>query len=176
MTYKTHIISSITVAEVFYSMALYANLITFDLTFLGIFLTAVIFGSLFPDIDEPHSKISQLMPSFISNTINRIFGHRGFTHNILGLSIIPILFGILFFYSTKEFYIALSTGFFIGYISHILGDLVTYAGIQSFFIIDNGKLKLVKNGFLVGSEQEGYVYSFFLLIQISLISYLIYNF
>lgn len=40
----------------------------------------VIFAALLPDIDHRNSEVSQLIP-----VIHRFFGHRGFTHSILGI-------------------------------------------------------------------------------------------
>ncbi|MEG8098837.1 metal-dependent hydrolase [Candidatus Liberibacter brunswickensis] len=93
----------------------------------------VVLGSLLschlPDID--HHK------SFISRRINRFFiypyrilKHRGFTHSIFAV----ILYGYLVyntFPSEHETpYQGLQDSLIIGYISHLVADIITPAGIQ----------------------------------------------
>lgn len=46
----------------------------------------VIFAALLPDIDHRNSEVSQLIPG-----IHRLFGHRSFTHSILGTLVFTIL-------------------------------------------------------------------------------------
>ncbi len=84
----------------------------------------VILGSVLPDIDNG-GIITSVIPGgrSISKGINAIVGHRGFTHWLI-VPIALILSGI--FYS--EYLIWLG----IGYLSHILADSCTLAGVPMF--------------------------------------------
>ncbi|QJC31482.1 metal-dependent hydrolase [Enterobacteriaceae endosymbiont of Donacia tomentosa] len=79
---------------------------------------------LLPDIDNPKSILGRKIRIF-SYFINKIFGHRGFTHSLL--SIIIITFIIL----NKKFVdvIDVKLGLIIGYCSHIIADMLTPYGV-----------------------------------------------
>ena len=66
----------------------------------------VIFAALLPDIDHQNSEISQLVP-----VINRFFGHRQFTHSILGTSAFIALAYMIFKPSVYATYALLFAGF-----------------------------------------------------------------
>ena len=75
-----------------------------SLTFLSVFgvslslhwsiIAVAILGSLAPDIDMPRSTIGRLFP-FISNPLERKFGHRTVTHSLLGWLIMTLIFSLL---------------------------------------------------------------------------------
>jgi len=173
MLFKTHIVSSLAVSEVI--LIISSNLFNFNILSIDffIFLFFVFIGSIFPDIDEQNSKISKSLPPFISLYINRIFGHRGFTHSLLGISLITFLFYIILGdIDYKNSYIY---GFFIGNILHVIGDMVTYSGISHFFTFNRNVIKLNFFGsFLVGSTYEIKLYLYFLSINLIYVIYLIY--
>ncbi len=96
----------------------------------------VMFGAIFPDIDEPHSKIGRKFV-VISNLINSIFGHRGFTHTLVFVLVLGTLSVILASFDNIRQILSLSpetaflsvTGFLLGNILHIVGDMMTLSGV-----------------------------------------------
>lgn len=78
MQYRTHLATSLVV-----SLPIMAT--TDTLTVASI--TAVGLGAVFPDIDEPHSWIG-CRTRGISDFLNKVFGHRGITHSLLGILIV----------------------------------------------------------------------------------------
>lgn len=88
---------------------------------------SAILTCLLPDIDHPKSFLGQRL-KWISKPIARAFGHRGFTHSLLAV------FALL-----ATFYLKVPEGWFIpadalqgmvlGYLSHILADMLTPAGV-----------------------------------------------
>ncbi|OCL26511.1 hydrolase [Orenia metallireducens] len=139
MTYHTHSLFGFVFAVVIIKLLALFNVI--DLSYLiegsifngdlWKFYTAAIIGSLLPDIDHASSKAGRAL-WFISKPL-KWFGikHRGFTHSLLGF----ILFGFL----TKEL-IDLNWisqliwyGLLIGYVSHILADMLNVHGIPLFY-------------------------------------------
>lgn len=63
-------------------------------TDLGILYGAVALGSLLPDIDEPNSLLGEKTLG-VSNLIQSIFGHRGFTHSLCFVVLLGILLLLL---------------------------------------------------------------------------------
>lgn len=88
---------------------------------------SAILTCLLPDIDHPKSFLGQRL-SWISKPIARAFGHRGFTHSLL------VVFGAVAIFSLKvpESWIVPADavqGLVLGYLSHILADMLTPAGV-----------------------------------------------
>ncbi|MCV2531086.1 MAG: metal-dependent hydrolase [Candidatus Lightella neohaematopini] len=79
---------------------------------------------LLPDIDHPKSFIGKRL-KWLSIPIYKIFGHRSFTHSLLLIIIIIICINI------KQINIPIDViyAMIIGYISHIIADILTPAGI-----------------------------------------------
>jgi membrane-bound metal-dependent hydrolase YbcI (DUF457 family) len=80
---------------------------------------------LLPDIDHPKSFLGQRL-SWISKPVARAFGHRGFTHSLLAV------FGALtlFYLKVPDSWIVPADalqGLVLGYLSHILADMLTPA-------------------------------------------------
>ncbi|CBJ81672.1 putative LexA regulated gene, SOS response [Xenorhabdus bovienii str. Jollieti] len=90
-------------------------------------LPGVLLASLLPDIDHPSSTLGRLF-RFISIPIARLCGHRGFTHSLLALGV-----GIILFQAEIPSGWPIPTDFFhamiVGYISHLIADMLTPAGI-----------------------------------------------
>lgn len=80
------------------------------------FLISVALGSLFPDIDHPHSIMGR------HNIFARFMKHRGFTHTIPAMIIFSALLSVLF----GEF----TLGFMFGYATHLITDSMTPTGIM----------------------------------------------
>lgn len=87
-------------------------------------LPLALLGGLLPDLDHPRSLLGQWLP-FLSRPLARLCGHRGFTHSLLatGLGI----WGLQA--SLPGMPDGLKDALLIGYLSHLLGDLLTPAGI-----------------------------------------------
>lgn len=136
MTGKTHQLFGVTAAlgsYLFLAPSTYA-----PAAFIGV-LVAAHFGSLLPDIDTATSEIWQSLPfgrpvGEVTTTFSGAVtgGHRNLTHSVLGL----VLFGWLSFwlFGLAPDYWGLSAhwlwvAFSIGYVSHLLADMLTEAGI-----------------------------------------------
>lgn len=92
-------------------------------------------GSLAPDIDMKNSYISKLLPR-----VYKCFGsklrHRGLTHSLVFLYFLGEIFNSLIKYTDNNIvFILLSSGFFLGYISHLILDIITKEGIEIFYPI-----------------------------------------
>jgi len=92
----------------------------FSLTFL-IFVLIAIFASMIPDIDNPSSKLGKNIKIF-----GYVFKHRGFFHSLPALVIFTFLV-------SKFTTISYTFAFFLGYLSHLLLDNLTYQGIYWFY-------------------------------------------
>ncbi|TDX51621.1 metal-dependent hydrolase [Orenia marismortui] len=95
------------------------------------FYTAAIIASLLPDIDHANSKAGKTL-WFISKPL-KWFGikHRGLTHSILGFILFALLSKELIKYNWINRIIWY--GLLIGYISHILSDMLNVHGIPLFY-------------------------------------------
>ncbi|HAT3918507.1 MULTISPECIES: metal-dependent hydrolase [Enterobacteriaceae] len=88
---------------------------------------SAILTCLLPDIDHPRSFLGQRL-SWLSKPIARMCGHRGFTHSLLAV------FGALtlFYLKVPDSWIVPADavqGMVLGYLSHILADMLTPAGV-----------------------------------------------
>lgn len=119
----THIAFGVLFALPFYMVWGEGNLIVFGFA---------VFGSLLPDIDHPGSFISRLHPStqFLSQHITKlkIVKHRGYFHSILAVIIFSFVAVLLALYFNSS--LLYPFFFFIGYISHLAADSLTYYGIE----------------------------------------------
>lgn len=112
----------------------------------GLMIVGGAIGGVLPDIDHPTSKVGKRVKP-ISVMINKLFGHRGFTHTILALLLFT--YG-LFLISTmlpviiKGYYLAITIGLSVGYLSHILIDLLTISGLPLLYPISNKTFRLAK--------------------------------
>ncbi|WP_340616343.1 metal-dependent hydrolase [Xenorhabdus entomophaga] len=90
-------------------------------------LPGALLASLLPDIDHPSSTLGRLF-RFISIPIARLCGHRGFTH-----SLVALIAGITLFQTEIPSDWPIPTDFVhamvVGYISHLIADMLTPAGI-----------------------------------------------
>jgi inner membrane protein len=73
-------------------------------------LAAVLLGSLFPDVDHPHSILGRFNPLAWLG----IMHHRGWTHTIMGLLVFSAVVCVIS--------IPAGIGFAAGYMSHLLMD------------------------------------------------------
>lgn len=102
-------------------------------------------SSLLPDIDHPKSTFGRLVP-FLSRPISAVFGHRGITH-----SFFAILAGIMLLskYGYQAVYVA---PIVIGYLSHLVGDMLNKSGVPLFWPAKNRfAIPVFKTGGLIES-------------------------
>lgn len=92
---------------------------------------ACVLTCLLPDIDHPNSVLGQRL-KWISRPISRLFGHRGFTHSLLA-----IISGLCLLHWQPSVRLWLPTdslqGLVLGYLSHIIADMLTPAGVPLFW-------------------------------------------
>ncbi len=138
MLAKTHITFALSLASV--GVFIIQPFIPIESTHLLIFYFAIAFGAIFPDIDEPHSKIGRMFIG-VSHLMNAIFGHRGFTHSLPFIIILILLLMVLCnFESVRTFIngfyenalVFLVSGFILGNLLHIVGDMMTLSGVPIF--------------------------------------------
>ncbi len=131
MSYLNHLIFSLS-CDIFLIKILKLKF-NIDLIFLILFS---LFFSILPDIDHIKSFIGRNF-FFISYFIYRIFGHRKFIHSILFFFLFYFFifkYNKIFILNTKFIYIKYS--FFIGYLSHIIIDMLTIKGVKLFWPIN----------------------------------------
>jgi len=90
-------------------------------------ITGGILTCLLPDIDHPKSILGKRI-KWLSIPIAQILGHRGFTHSILAIILCLILFRLQLS-QFKIITIDVFHGMILGYISHIIADMLTPAGV-----------------------------------------------
>jgi inner membrane protein len=117
MTGNTHIVGGIAA-----SLA-YAQFTNHDPI---IMLGAGVIGALLPDICHSGSKIGRKFP-LLSKLMNKVFGHRTFTHSLLFLVIVAVLLNA---FIPSE---ALKAGLLVGMASHYVLDMATKKGIKLLF-------------------------------------------
>jgi len=99
---------------------------------LVLFFFGLTIGSLFPDIDEPNSKISKSsIVSFLFSWIIRLLGvkHRGLTHKFIFLLFISmVLFFVYIYIFNTNYFLIFSVSFVFGVTAHHLGDMLSGSG------------------------------------------------
>lgn len=115
-----------------------------------LFAAIALFMTLFVDIDEPESTIGKRFWLFAKVT-NFIFGHRGLLHSLL----VPILFFCIFIFFQQQ---EIAYAVVLGYISHLVMDMITPAGIFPLY-----PLKWRIHGPIKGCSFVEYVMAFTLL-------------
>jgi inner membrane protein len=88
-------------------------------------LPVVIFGSLLPDIDHPDSTFGRRIRPV--STILSLFTHRGITHSLWAVA------GMIYLLSIFDLSQLWIHALIIGYLSHLVGDAITPAGIKPFW-------------------------------------------
>lgn len=114
---NTHIVGGITASLAFAQ-------ITNDNPF--VLVGAGVLGALLPDICHGGSKIGRTFP-LISKMVNKLFGHRSFTHSLLFVVLVALLLQTIIPYPS------IVAGLLIGMSSHIILDMGTKQGVKLFF-------------------------------------------
>lgn len=124
-------------------------------------------GSLVPDIDEPNSIVGRKV-KHLSGTLKKVFGHRGIIHTPFFLLII---FFLLFqIKNSIPIGNLLLIGFVSGYISHLILDMLTPAGLMIFYPFSKKKYRLLS---LKGEHRDLLVS---LIIVFSIVMFLLFRY
>jgi len=106
-----------------------------------LFMVVLLFFSIFPDIDEKTSKIFKKLKPFSYLAV--LFGHRNIFHTIYFPAAISL---VLFAFNLR----LLSLAVLIGYLLHLLLDMITKKGIALFYPLSKKRIKgFVKVGSLI---------------------------
>ncbi len=101
---------------IFTGFALDYLLLDFTLIETVLFYPGLLFGALYPDIDHPGSYLGKRF-DFVSKPIFECYGHRTITHSLFLMTV--IFFIAVLFWGVHPFL----TGFTVGFLTHIFGDL-----------------------------------------------------
>ncbi|MFG0832713.1 metal-dependent hydrolase [Aeromonas bivalvium] len=123
MTAQGHLLFSVTCALLAHKLPLTPALADAN---LGQTMLAALATSLLPDLDHPKSVLGQKV-RWISVPLSRLFGHRGFTHSLLAVALCA--WGLGSNAMTDLMPVAVKDALILGYLSHLLGDWLTPAGI-----------------------------------------------
>lgn len=158
----THILGGITLASlVIPQMMNLSN--PEELVSAGILMTGAVIGALTPDIDHIHSIAGRKF-RILSVPLSSIFGHRKFCHSVFFLALLGFLFFIVDspvilqvisswgsagkiisdILSTINIPTAFKQGFALGFISHIILDLLTVSGLYVFHPVSKKKFRIAK--------------------------------
>ena len=87
----------------------------------------VLLGALLPDIDHPGSSIGRIL-FFLSQPLERMWGHRTVTHSLLALGAVALASSPLLLFSRIWWFCLL-----LGYLSHLLIDASNKTGVPLFW-------------------------------------------
>lgn len=122
-----------------------------------IFIAIVVFAALLPDIDHENSKINSKIPGL--KVFSKIFGHRGILHSVW----IPLALWLIIDIGFNSRY---GSAVFIGYISHLVSDGLTKAGINMVHPLKQLRIQ----GFIeTGSVVEHLVFLFVCILCVILV-------
>ena len=115
-----------------------------------LFMVIVMFGGILPDIDHPKSKLGSYF-----KLINWLVKHRGILHSLL---ILPVIALLLSYFN----YSFISIPLIIGYIAHLIGDIVTKEGLMLLYPLSDFRI----NGFIkVGGLLEKLIFIALLILS-----------
>ena len=119
---QTHLVFGISTAAI--TASFFIGRPEISVTSAAIFTGMAALGSLMPDIDSEESLIGRKLFT-LSFFVNKLFGHRTYTHDIFLIGILAFLF------AGKNIF---TLGFFFGYLGHLFLDALTIAGIPCFYL------------------------------------------
>lgn len=138
MTGKTHIVGGVCLATAS-SYFLHICEPTSSVEFVTWGLTYAapsVIGALSADFDHWNSKISNvnILTKLLSIIIRIVCGHRGMLHSPFFVILLSMLFGYLYAYVCPIALVGnMMIGFLVGYISHLILDLLTAQGLPLLF-------------------------------------------
>lgn len=148
MNNRTHKIGGVCAGLIASTMMFSNNLGLEGIVSATLIVSSSVIGSTAPDIDHPESKVGRkplLKP--ISKIISKCFGHRTITHSLVTavLLFICLLSSTLLFTGVLNYvYSNIVVGFCIGWISHLILDLLTVKGIPLFYPFVKKKYRILK--------------------------------
>ncbi len=129
MTAQGHLLFSVTCTLIAHKLQLTPALADASLRQT---IPAALASALLPDLDHPKSVLGQRLP-WISKPLSRLFGHRGFTHSLLAVA--AAVWGLNQSLPPDTLPMGVKDALIVGYLSHLLGDWLTPAGIPLFWPI-----------------------------------------
>lgn len=115
-------------------------------------------GSLFPDLDEPQSTIGR--SAFIVSLLLSLFTkHRGITHTVVVILLYIIVSILMFIFIPKPWMVWAAVAFVVGNIMHIMGDMLTFSGVEILYPMIIKKFYLLPESlrFRTGGSLERFV-------------------
>jgi inner membrane protein len=119
---KTHIVGGITAGVLYLN---FGGSVDQEVLFFG----SLALGALIPDIDHTGSIIGRKVP-LVDDIISAIFGHRSFTHSLIFLVLVNLLF------SKTPWPESIELGILLGMLSHMILDMLTKQGIKFLWPLD----------------------------------------
>lgn len=119
MMARTHVLMGLGACTALAAMAPHS------LPLCGATLAASFLGCLAPDLDHPSSWIGRRL-WFVSLPLSALFGHRGLTHSLLATIGATAL---LAWYTVSVRLTPWLVAFFVGYLSHLVGDWLSSSGV-----------------------------------------------
>ena len=127
-----------------------------------LFLVFVLLGAFFVDIDSKKSKLGRIV---FFRPFQLFFKHRGPIHGLF--------FAILFSLILALFDRWSGFGFFVGYFSHLILDLLTPAGVRLFWPIFIGKFSFRIRS---GGVFEKILFVLFLLFDVFVVGWMFFHY
>lgn len=155
MTYKTHIIGGV-------ALALVVNeyLIPIQGVELVYYYSGAVIGALLPDLDHPKSWISR--KTLILHYPFHKLGHRKATHSLVAAICVWTVLSLFL----GQYVLALGT--FLGYVSHLLLDMLNPMGVPLLYPFTKEKYKIGK--IYTGDKGENIVSVVLILISVLMIT------
>ena len=173
MNGKTHMLGGLTAIAIYYiSFNSKADLsLVQNQCSLAILTGAAVFGAKLPDIDTRRSSITN-KNRLLSFLIRVYTKHRGITHSHFLLFIFMTLFMPLL--ELNDIYINnFIIGFFLGYLSHLIYDMMNPKGIPLFYPVSKNHIHIAK---IVTGSFEEIVFRFINLLLLIFMLYKIFIF
>lgn len=138
MSGKTHMVGGVALATASsYFLHICEPTSNVELMMWGLtYITPAVIGALAPDFDHWNSKISNfnIFTKLLSIIIRILCGHRGMLHSPFFVILLSILFGYLYVFVCPIAWVGnMMLGFLVGYISHLMLDLLTSQGLPLLF-------------------------------------------
>ena len=139
MMFKTHLVFGLLVGLFMIEY--------FNISEKVLFVSICVFSAVLADLDHPFSKLGNKVKP-LSWLLNLLFGHRGFMHTVW----FPFFIYFLFMVFDKTLW---AGAFFLGYMSHLIMDMLSTRGVYFFFPLNRTRI----NGFIkVGGSLEWVVF------------------
>lgn len=162
MDYKTHRIGGVCAGIIFSAITITPINPSEKIVYSAAVIVGSVVGSLIPDLDHPKSVIGKRFKP-ISKGISKAFGHRGITHSPMALVVYSMLM-LKLTKTPKEYYELLfqygAIGSAVGYLSHLVLDMLTVGGIPLFYPISKKRFKLAK----FRADRDYYIVSFICIV------------